>query len=309
MTDPGTIYTDPVEAELRGASTAELASQSPADGNVLRPAKTQQRDRHHLIVLASRILIPIALLFAWEFLAGNPDTDPHVLIDEFYVSQPSEVWDALKGWVDQGILFESIWATLQAMLYGFVLGSALGIVVGFILGTNALLGDIFSPFIAALNAVPRLALVPLFILWFGFGTGSKVALVTVIVFFLVFYSTYEGVRDVEQRLLDVLKVMDASRLDLHLKVRLPSAGTWIIQGLRVSVPYALVAAVTAEIVGSNTGIGYLIQRSAGQFFTQGVFAGILVLVIISVAINALVTLLERRLLRWKPRRLSRSTTK
>ena len=94
---------------------------------------------------------------------------------------------------------------------------------------------------------------PLFILWFGFGTGSKVALVTVIVFFLVFYSTYEGVRDVEQRLLDVLKVMDASRLDLHLKVRLPSAATWIIQGLRVSVPYALVAAVTAEIVGVQHG--------------------------------------------------------
>jgi NitT/TauT family transport system permease protein len=193
---------------------------------------------------------------------------------------------------------------VTAMFWGFLLGAVLGIIVGVILGSSPMLSDIFRPFLVSLNSIPRLALVPLFILWFGFGLQMKVALVALIVFFLVFYATYEGVRDVEQRLLDVLKVMNASRLTLQLKVRLPSAMAWIIQGLQVSIPYALVAAVTAEIIGSNTGIGFLIQRSAGTFYTAGVFAGILILVVVAVIINAAVTVVEKRLLRWKPRNLS-----
>ncbi|SCD43145.1 NitT/TauT family transport system permease protein [Streptomyces sp. BpilaLS-43] len=255
-------------------------------------------------VQVMRILLPIALIAGWEVTTGDPATEPGVLFDSFYISTPSEIWAALVEWARAGVLLTSIQATVEAMLYGFVVGAALGILVGIVLGSSPVLGDIFQPLIVALNAIPRLALVPLFILWFGFGLGSKVALVSLIVFFLVFYSTYEGVRDVEQRLVDVLKVMNASRLTVQFKVRIPSAASWIIQGLRVSVPYALVAAVTAEIVGANTGIGYLIQRSAGNFFTAGVFAGIAVLVAVSVLINGLVTLLERRLLRWKPRNLS-----
>lgn len=269
------------------------------------PARRRHRtDRKRMIVHVARVVLPVGLLLGWEFAAGDPATQPNVLLDSFYISKPSEIWAALLGWIDEGVLLESIQATVVAMLYGFAVGAALGILVGLVLGSSPMLGEIFRPFLAALNAIPRLALVPLFILWLGFGLGSKVALVAVIVFFLVFYSTYEGVRDVEQRLIDVLKVMNASRLTVQLKVRIPSAATWIIQGLRVSVPYALVAAVTAEIIGANTGIGYLIQRSAGNFFTAGVFAGIAVLVVVSVVINAVVTLLEKRLLRWKPRNLT-----
>jgi len=259
------------------------------------------RDVKRIIVNVSRVALPVAVLLIWEFASGDPKKG--ALIDSFYVSKPSEIWDALVGWWKEGILLQSIQATMTAMLYGFFLGAVLGIIVGIILGSNPMLSDIFRPFLVALNSVPRLALVPLFILWFGFGVSMKVALVALIVFFLVFYSTYEGVRDVEQRLLDVLKVMDASKLTLQMKVRVPSAMAWIIQGLQVSVPYALVAAVTAEIIGSNTGIGFLIQRSAGTFYTAGVFAGIVILVLMAVIINALVTLLERRLLRWKPRNL------
>ncbi|WP_326761696.1 ABC transporter permease [Streptomyces phaeochromogenes] len=281
---------------------------TPAGSPSAGPASGSRRriDIKRMIVRVSRVVLPLALLLGWETTTGDPKTEPGVLFDSFFISKPSEIWAALEGWVEEGVLLESIQATVVAMLYGFTIGAVLGILVGIVLGSSPMLGDIFKPFIVALNAVPRLALVPLFILWFGFGLGSKVALVTLIVFFLVFYSTYEGVRDVEQRLIDVLKVMNASRLTVQLKVRIPSAATWIIQGLRVSVPYALVAAVTAEIIGANTGIGYLIQRSAGNFFTAGVFAGIAVLVVVSVVINALVTLLEKRLLRWKPRNLTGS---
>lgn len=259
------------------------------------------REIKRIIINVGRVVLPVGVLLFWQLASGDPDDG--ALIDSFYVSKPSEIWEALTGWWDEGILLESIQATLVAMFWGFLLGAVFGIIVGVVLGSSPVLSGIFRPFLVAVNAIPRLALVPLFILWFGFGLQMKVALVSLIVFFLVFYSTYEGVRDVEQRLIDVLKVMDASKLTLQLKVRIPSAMAWIIQGLQVSIPYALVAAVTAEIIGSNTGIGYLIQRSAGVFYTAGVFAGILLLVVVAAVINALVTLLERRLLRWKPRNL------
>jgi NitT/TauT family transport system permease protein len=262
------------------------------------------RDVKRIIVNVSRVALPVGVLLLWEFASGDPDEG--ALIDSFYVSKPSEIWAALTDWWEEGILLESIQATVTAMFWGFLLGAALGIIVGVILGSSPMLSGIFRPFLVSLNSIPRLALVPLFILWFGFGLQMKVALVALIVFFLVFYATYEGVRDVEQRLLDVLKVMNASKLTLQMKVRVPSAMAWIIQGLQVSIPYALVAAVTAEIIGSNTGIGYLIQRSAGTFYTAGVFAGIVILVVVAVIINALVTLLEKRLLRWKPRNLGTS---
>jgi NitT/TauT family transport system permease protein len=287
---------------VTATATAPAASSPHTPGG--ESSGSSRSDVRKRIVQIGRVLLPVAVLVGWEFASGDPATQPNVLFDSFYISKPSEIWAALVGWVDEGVLFESIEATVTAMLLGFGIGALLGVLTGIALGSSPVLGGIFRPFIIALNSIPRLALVPLFILWFGFGLGSKVALVIVIVFFLVFYSTYEGVRDVEQRLLDVLKVMNANRLTLQLKVRLPSATMWIIQGLQVSVPYALVAAVTAEIVGSNTGIGYLIQRSAGNFFTAGVFAGIAVLVVVSVLINALVTLLEKRLLRWKPRNLN-----
>jgi NitT/TauT family transport system permease protein len=259
------------------------------------------RDVKRIIVNVCRVALPVAVLLFWQLASGDPEEG--ALIDSFYVSKPSEIWEALVDWWNEGILVESIQATLVAMFWGFLLGAVLGIIVGVILGSSPVLSGIFRPFLVSLNSIPRLALVPLFILWFGFGLQMKVALVSLIVFFLVFYATYEGVRDVEQRLLDVLKVMDASKLTLQMKVRIPSAMAWIIQGLQVSIPYALVAAVTAEIIGSNTGIGFLIQRSAGVFYTAGVFAGIVILVIVAVIINALVTLVERRLLRWKPRNL------
>jgi len=260
------------------------------------------RDIKRIIVNVSRVALPVGVLLAWQFASGDPEEG--ALIDSFYISKPTEIWAALTGWWEEGILLSSIQATVTAMMYGFLLGAGLGIIVGIILGSSPMLSDIFRPFLVSLNSIPRLALVPLFILWFGFGLSMKVALVALIVFFLVFYATYEGVRDVEQRLLDVLKVMNASKLTLQMKVRVPSAMAWIIQGLQVSIPYALVAAVTAEIIGSNTGIGYLIQRSAGTFYTAGVFAGIVILVVVAVIVNALVTMLEKRLLRWKPRNLT-----
>jgi NitT/TauT family transport system permease protein len=141
--------------------------------------------------------------------------------------------------------------------------------------------------------------VPLFILWFGIGVTSKLALVATVVFFLVFAATRAGVYSVDEQLTNALRIMGAKPWQVHLKATLPSAFIWIAEGLRVSIPWALVATVTAEILSANEGLGYLIARSAGQFFTAGVFAAIFVLTILGVSLTFLITLVEKRLLRWK----------
>ncbi|MGH3757540.1 ABC transporter permease [Actinophytocola sp.] len=265
-------------------------------------AGLKRRRRNDKIKLhAGRAAMLLAILCFWQFLVGNPRTEPWTLLDEYYVSKPSQMWRALLNWIDQGVLLPNIGVTLQETLLGFLIGAILGGTVGFVVGTMTYLGNLLSPFISALYAVPRLALVPLFMLWFGLGLGSKVAFVAMLVFFLVFYNTYSGAKDVDSDLLDTIRVLGARRRHLHLKVILPSALTWVFAGLRISVPYALVGAVTAEMISSNRGLGYLLIRASGQFDTAGVFASIVVMMCVALALNGLVVLLEHYLLRWKKR--------
>lgn len=259
------------------------------------------RTRRRQIQLG-RIGVVVAILAAWEVFSGTPG-EPGVLIDKFYISQPSDVLAALWQWIVDGVLLTNLIATMQVTILGFICGATLGMIVGFSLGVNRFLSAIFSPIVAALYAIPRLALIPLFLLWFGLGIGSKLALVITVVFFLVFYNTHEGVREVDHGLIDVMRVMKANTWQIHQTVTVPSAMTWIIAGLRISVPYALVAAVTGEMTASNSGMGYLIIRASGQFYTAGVFAGIMVIMVFALLLGALVNLAERRLLRWKPDRL------
>jgi NitT/TauT family transport system permease protein len=209
------------------------------------------------------------------------------------------VLQALHRWALDGTLLRSMLVTLLVALYGFVIGAALGFVAGLILGTSLWLGRILTPIVSALQSIPRLALVPLFILWFGIGDLSKVALVATVVFFLVFAATRAGVAAVDDHLVNALRIMRAKTWQVHLKATLPSAAVWIIEGLRVSIPWALVATVTAEILSANEGIGFLIARSAGQFYTAGVFAGIAVLTLMGVTLTLLVGVIERRLLSWR----------
>ena len=251
-------------------------------------------------VYVARIVLLVVVLWGWETFSGNPG-EPHVLVNSYYVSKPSAIWNSLTGWIHQGVLWPNLLLTVEETVYGFLIGAAIGCVVGLILGVSRWLSDVLFPFVTALNSTPRLALVPLFLLWFGLGSEARIVLVVTITFFLVFYATYAGVRDVDEELLDVLRTMGGSKLQIHAKVTLPSAMVWIISGLRVSVPYALVAAVTAEMIASNQGMGYLLVNSSGQFDTAGVFAGIVVLIVVGLVLNVGVTLLEMVLLRWRPR--------
>jgi len=265
----------------------------------LHVLRTRQRN-----IRIGRVLLIIFLLVMWQVLSGPPNGKPWELIDEFYVSEPTAMFETLRSWISDDVLFPNLFTTLQVTILGFLIGAGLGMLVGFALGASPYLSAIFSPIVAALYAVPRLALIPLFLLWFGLGIGSKLALVVTVVFFLVFYNTHEGVRDVDRELVNVLRVMKAKRWQIHMKVTFPSAMTWIIAGLRVSVPYALVGAVTGEMTASNAGMGYLIIRASGQFDTAGVFAGIFVIMIFALLLGALVTVAEKRFLRWKSNNLA-----
>jgi NitT/TauT family transport system permease protein len=222
-----------------------------------------------------------------------------VLVDELFVGKPTEIWSSLQHLYRTGALFHNAWVTLEEALLGFVLGCGAGLVAGVVLGVSRRSSEVLNPLITALYSIPRLALAPLYIVWFGLGLASKVALVVTIVFFLVFYSTYTGVREVDEELKNVLRTMEASRLQVHMKVTLPSAAVWLIASLRVSVPYAFVAAVVGELIASSEGLGYLIGRGTSAFNSNAIFAAIAVVVVMAMALNGLVSLLERSLNRWK----------
>ena len=245
-----------------------------------------------LTVWAWRIAIIIVVLSFWQYASGR-------LIKSFWISSPSDIWRQLVEWVVSGDLWIHLEATLLETIMGFVFGAIGGVVTGLALGLNRRLAAVLDPFIVAFYSLPKIALAPLFILWFGVGLTSKVVLATFVVFFLVFYNTYAGTLAVEAELVDVLRLMGATKSQIIRKVILPSALIWIFTGMKSSVPYALIGAVVGEMMASNRGLGYLIQAAAGQYDTSGVFAALFVLMIIATGLHELLKQSERIMLRWR----------
>jgi NitT/TauT family transport system permease protein len=189
--------------------------------------------------------------------------------------------------------------TIEEACLGLVLGAALGISLGFLLARRPVAARVADPYITMLNAIPRVVLAPLFLLWFGLGLWSKVALAVTLVFFVMFFSTYQGVRDADPIVIDNVRMLGASERQLARHVLLPSALTWIFASLQTSLGFAMVGAVVGEYLGAARGLGYLISQAEGTFDTTGVFAGMAVLAAVVVVVSAGVTRLERWLLRWK----------
>ncbi len=245
-----------------------------------------------LVIWAWRLGIIVVTLGLWEYASGR-------WIKPFWISSPSEIWHQLDAWIASGQLWLHVEVTLTETVLGFLFGAAAGVLVGLALGLNRRLAAIIDPFIVAFYSLPKIALAPLFILWFGVGLTSKVVLATFVVFFLVFYNTYAGTLAVETELVDVLRLMGARRNQIIRKVILPSALIWIFTGMKSSVPYALIGAVVGEMMASNKGLGYLIEAAAGQYDTGGVFAALFVLMIIATGLHELLKQSERLMLRWK----------
>jgi NitT/TauT family transport system permease protein len=233
-----------------------------------------------------------ALLAFWELAAGR-------IADEFFISRPTVVAAKFAALVTSGRLFFHGGITVVETLSGFIAGAASGILVGLLLGRNQGLAKLLDPILIALNSLPKVALAPLFIMWFGIDMGMKIILTATIVFFLVFINTYNGVRNVSPELIEILRLMGARERHLIAKVIVPSALQWVFAGLQLSIPYALIGAVVGEIMAANRGLGFLLQDAAGQLDTGGVFAALLAIIVLALFLQWVVRIAEKRLTPWR----------
>jgi NitT/TauT family transport system permease protein len=245
-----------------------------------------------LLTLFGQIALGVALLGVWQLASGR-------WVDPFFVSSPLEVAKRLLRWSQDGTLLNHASYTFRATGMGFLLGAVIGFTVGFLLGRSETAARICDPYITAIYCLPKIALAPLFLLWFGIGIESKIAMAAAIVFFLVFLNTFAGVRAVERIHLDTVRIMGGGAFALLRYVVLPSAAAWVLTGLKISVPYALIGAVVSELISSNRGIGFLIAQAQGLFDTTGVFTGLIVLATAGVVLNGTLKAVERRVLRWR----------
>jgi NitT/TauT family transport system permease protein len=252
-----------------------------------------ERLRRAAGIWAVRISLAGALLYAWEYFADQK------VIKEFFFSKPSVVWTYLGELFTTGDVWIHLAATMEGTLGGFFLGSLLAIPFGLFLARFPIVDEILAPFLAGLNALPRVALAPIFILWFGIGLSSKVFLVFSLVFFIVLINTQAGVKSADEELLRMATVMGATPRQRFLKVVLPGAVPSIFAGLRVGVIYALLGTVVGEMVAAPAGLGQQVAYFSGTYRTGGVFAVLLLLSLIGVALNGVTLLIERHLLRWQ----------
>ena len=240
-----------------------------------------------------RAALGIAIVAAWEasVRAG--------LVDPFFVSQPSAIAVRVGTWVTSGFLWPHLGVTLQEAALGLVIGGVLGTAAGFALARRRGVAGVVEPYIMMLNAVPRVLLAPLFFLWFGLGIWSKVALAVTLVFFVMFFNAYQGVRSADPVLIANVRMLGANERQLVRHVLFPSALSWIFSSLQASLGFALIGAVVGEYLGATRGLGYVISQAEGTFDTTGVFSGMVILSLVVVVISSGVSRLERWLLRWK----------
>ncbi len=272
----------------RAVATPRKAGRSPA----------QQYRRRQQLVYALRIGLAVLLIGGWELGSRTG------VIDKFYYGQPSGIYDQLHTWLvhgtAQGPLWKQVAVTMEETVLGFLAGVFGGVVFGIILGTNRLLADIFSPYIKAFNSIPRVVLGSIFTIAFGLGLTSKVMLAFVLVFFVVFFNAFQGVREVDQNLVSNARILGANRVTIIREVTIPSALSWILASLHTSFGFALVGAVVGEFLGSTQGVGSLIQIATQAFNANGVFAAMVLLAVVALTAEFLVTKLENRLITWRP---------
>lgn len=241
-----------------------------------------------------QLLLLLAVFAAWHVLTATEILPP------FFFGKPLVVLDKMWEWFASGKIYRHLWITLVETALAFTLGTLLGLAVGLWLGLAPMASALLDPYIKALNSMPRVILAPIFAVWFGLGIWSKVALGVTLVFFIVFFNVYQGVREVSPVILANARMLGASSRDLLRTVYLPSATSWVFSSLHTSVGMAFVGAVVGEYLGSAAGVGYLILQAEAVFDINTVFAGILVLTAFALALDALVSLAEKQLLVWRP---------
>ena len=248
--------------------------------------------RRPLSIHAIRIAVVGGFFLLWEIASGR-------WIEAFLISSPSRIWKAFVYAFQEGELTTHTWVTFQEIGIGFPIGALTGIWTGYLFGRSKTLADVFEPIIIALYGVPRTALAPLFIVWLGIGIWSKVGVVFILVFFLNFFNTYAGMKQLDQEFVDLARLMGANRWRLSFRVILPAVSPYIITGFKTSIPFSVIGAITGEFIAATEGLGFYIRAAAGVFKTADVFVGIAVLMFIVIAMNKVADLIERRVLAWQ----------
>ena len=222
------------------------------------------------------------------------------VIDVFFFPAPVDILNQVVTWITDTGFYRHVTITLTETVLGYLIGTGLGVAAGVWLGLSRSASRILDPFIQGLNAIPRVVLAPIFVLWLGLGLWSKVALAVTLVFFVTFFNAMQGVREVNPVVLSNARILGAKRSDLLRHVYFPAAASWILSSLRTSVGFAVVGAIIGEYLGSSAGLGYLIAQAEGNFDAVGVFAGILILAIFVLIIDSILDVVEKRLIKWRP---------
>ncbi len=248
----------------------------------------------------------LAALLAFWHVATHPSLVPPIYFDDankaaFFFGEPLKVAARIWEWFASGSIYGHLWVTLLETLLAFVIGTVLGLGIGLWLALSPTAAALADPYVKALNSMPRVILAPIFAVWFGLDMASKVALGVTLVFFIVFFNVYQGVREVSPTVLANARMLGATDRQLLRHVYVPSATSWVFASLHNSVGLAFVGAVVGEYLGSSRGVGYLILQAEGTFDINSVFAGILVLTAFALVLDGLVTMAERRLMVWQPR--------
>ncbi len=277
------------------SATTEQAARPLVD---LAARRRRDAQRRRINVAVLRVLVAVVFLASWEILARLGWIDP------FFTSQPTAVADKLWYWITQGTELGPLWeqalVTMEEAVGGFIVGSILGVVFGVALGRNRLLSDVLGPYIKAANAIPRVVLGALFAVSLGLDIKSKIATAAVLVFFVVFFNAFQGVREVDRNLIANARILGAGDRQLTTEILIPSALSWIVASLHTSFGLALVGAVVGELFGATQGLGELIYNAKNLFDIAGVFAGMGLLAAMALVAEALITALEDRLIKWRP---------
>lgn len=291
-----------MSSERQAAAVLAPGSAEPpqpsADESAIASMARRRAQRRRVLVYSSRAATLIFVVGGWQLLTTWK------VIDPFFFGQPSGIVRQLANWAEHGTAYGSlwlqVWITMKEALLGFAYGVLGGVFFGILLGQVRFLSDVLGPYIKALNAIPRIVLGSIFVVWLGLGTASKVLLAAVLVFFVVFFNAFQGVREVDGNLIANARVLGASRLQVVRNVTLPSALTWIIASLHVAFGFAIIGAIVGEFLGAQKGLGLVIATAQNTFDANGVFAAMLIIAVLALTAEWLISQMERRLLSWRP---------
>lgn len=264
----------------------------PVIADEILPPSGSAQDGADISTWLWRLTLIIGLLLVWEFAAGN-------LFNEFWSSRPSLIGERLFALLKSGEIWRHVYTTVTEALLGLFLGALIGTPIGIALAHYRRAAKIVDPFVMGLYGLPRVALAPMFILWFGISLFSKVMMSFSMVVFVFILNVTEGIRTVDPDMIDLMRTMRAPRSYLMRKVTIPSIVPWLLASFRIGIGLSLVGAVVGELIGANRGLGWYVVRAGGQLDTTGVFAGLFLLMLIAMIANQIIFMIERKALYWR----------